>query len=772
MPIFPIITGTISKTISSVVQVIADAYPLAGRVLDLFSFTSDSKTANDISGENNNAILYSGRGVSLDGVGDSVLVPLVGSVSYVKLLAKSSTDTSFLATDTLNSILTASIVANDTWQEITISNPVGDITLGKLSSGTHFTGEIAYLRSYDSGDNLLDEAYLNEHTDETANGLNGKALVTRNGNIGSYSGCAAVVQEGINAGLSGVSGYNDKLFFDGTNKVTFGSVPDYASKTMTFSFLYTSKEGQLITLCNGSSYNLGVTVNSTFDENNEFIISSDNSGAAQDGRSFRYNGLVKGTVYTVSVSFDSNYQIVGGTIGGEPLTETLVGSSRFDRDETEFALGIREDGLFPYNGLIFDFSISSEVAFLGYGSTPWEDTIGTNDGTESGTFATVAQERTMSPQVLGMDFNLYPSFDNTHYIVTSSGKNLNSEATTIQMTVIPSSGTDGPLFAQQDGTGTGRSILKPEKAQKQFVSFFGGTEITHSYVYEYGEPCEITMVIDGTNLDWTINGDTDSFTIVQDNATGPFVIGSNKTLVNPLDGPTYIYNISVSGSFTYSGAGSSAWNDTSGNSNNGTETILSAYDSLLVNTSLSNSANDALGNPIADPRGSKTFNSDGNGYAEVLDSDSLDLTTAATWVLKGNFYGTPNSNQSLLSKFYNTGNEKSWLLQKKSGGAAASFRFFLSADGASTDIDTFTGLTDETGYLIVTYDAGDVSVYWRGSLIDSSVNTVTSIYQSTADVGIGCELNSTGAEEISSFPVDEVKIYNRVLTSEEIATFN
>ena len=97
------------------------------------------------------------------------------------------------------------------------------------------------------------------------------------------------------------------------------------------------------------------------------------------------------------------------------------------------------------------------------------------------------------------------------------------------MTVIPSSGTDGPLFAQQDGTGVGRSILTPKKAQKQFISFLGGTEITHSYVYQYGEPCEI-VVIDGTSLDWTVNGDTDSFTIVQDNATGPFVIEITKAL--------------------------------------------------------------------------------------------------------------------------------------------------------------------------------------------------------------------------------------------------
>ena len=59
-----------------------------------------------------------------------------------------------------------------------------------------FTGELAYVRFYDASSNLIDEAYLNDHTDETANSLNEKTLVTRNGNIGSYTGCAAVVQEG------------------------------------------------------------------------------------------------------------------------------------------------------------------------------------------------------------------------------------------------------------------------------------------------------------------------------------------------------------------------------------------------------------------------------------------------------------------------------------------------------------------------------------------------------------------------------------------------
>ena len=174
---------------------------IEGYVLNLLSFTSASTAVNDKSANDNDAILYSGRGASLDGVGDYATLPDVGSaVKSLTLLAKSATDTTVYATDDAAQTEDASgtIVANDTWQEVTItftSAISGAIRLG-TDGASLFTGELAYVRFYDASSNLLDEAYLNEHTDETANGLNGKALVTRNGNIGSYTGCAAVVQEG------------------------------------------------------------------------------------------------------------------------------------------------------------------------------------------------------------------------------------------------------------------------------------------------------------------------------------------------------------------------------------------------------------------------------------------------------------------------------------------------------------------------------------------------------------------------------------------------
>lgn len=201
MPIFATISGTISKTISTVAQVVAEAYPLLGRVLDLAGFNFTANQVSDISDEDNDAILYSARGVSLDGVGDYATLPDVGTaVKSLTLLAKSGSNTTVYATDDAAQTEDASgtIVANDTWQEVTItfaSAISGAIRLG-TDGASLFTGEIADVKFYDAASALIDQAYLNEHTDTVANSLNGLPLVTRNGNVGTYTGCAAVVQDG------------------------------------------------------------------------------------------------------------------------------------------------------------------------------------------------------------------------------------------------------------------------------------------------------------------------------------------------------------------------------------------------------------------------------------------------------------------------------------------------------------------------------------------------------------------------------------------------
>jgi len=172
-------------------------YPTEGRVLDLSSFTFESAEVADISGENNNAALYSGRGVNLAG-SDYVELPDVGTTKSITVLARSSTDTTLYATDdaTQTEDATAALVADGTWQEVTLtfaSAITGKIRIG--SDGTNFySGDLADAECYDSANAILDQFYFNEHTDTAASGLDGLPCIGREGNIGQYVGCAAVIQ--------------------------------------------------------------------------------------------------------------------------------------------------------------------------------------------------------------------------------------------------------------------------------------------------------------------------------------------------------------------------------------------------------------------------------------------------------------------------------------------------------------------------------------------------------------------------------------------------
>ena len=79
-------------------------------------------------------------------------------------------------------------------------SPSLDVTLGSNGS-SYFSGAIADVTPKDASGNVIDQAYLNEHTDTNSNGLNGLPLITRKGQIGSYNGCNAVIQQGGAAGL-------------------------------------------------------------------------------------------------------------------------------------------------------------------------------------------------------------------------------------------------------------------------------------------------------------------------------------------------------------------------------------------------------------------------------------------------------------------------------------------------------------------------------------------------------------------------------------------
>jgi len=181
---------------------------------------------------------------------------------------------------------------------------------------------------------------------------------------------------------------------------------------------------------------------------------------------------------------------------------------------------------------------------------------------------------------------------------------------------------------------------------------------------------------------------------------------------------------------------------------------------------------DALGNAIENPRpNERVLNlTTGTGYAEVADSASLDLTTAATWELWGNFYGAIPTFQYILSKYRATGNERSWAILRQSGLAdnSISVAFGFEASGLFAGRADWNALTDKVQQVVITNDGGSLLLYLDGALIgvqDTTSGTIPStLYSGIAPVTIGALENGFAWNG----QLGDIRIYDRVLTADEV----
>jgi len=413
MPIFATISGTISNTISSVVQLVADAYPQLGRVLDLAGFSFGNPEAPDISSEDNDAVLYSGKGVNLDGTGDYVELPNVGATKSITVLVRSGTSSTLYATDDAGQTEDASVslTADSTWQTVTLTftNAIsGAIRLG-TDGASSYTGDLAHARLYDASSNLLDEFYLNEHTDTAANGLDGLPVVGRNGNVGQYVGCAAIVQEGMDSALAGLGAYAGKLWFDGVDDYLQQAYAKTTGNVFTLSFSFVFSESlatvfdKLIDIQGAASEQILLDLR---DVSGSWAI----GGAYDDGTNryvidtFTSNvTLVDGTLYNVSVVIDiDNDTAIITTNGVTDNTTSIPALTTFS--VTQAAIGASVGGVTNYyHGLITSVDIES-------GELTWDGTISdatTQGWTVNGSPNSIAELRKQPPQVLGLNFNRY-----------------------------------------------------------------------------------------------------------------------------------------------------------------------------------------------------------------------------------------------------------------------------------------------------------------------------------------------------------------------------
>jgi hypothetical protein len=210
-----------------------------------------------------------------------------------------------------------------------------------------------------------------------------------------------------------------------------------------------------------------------------------------------------------------------------------------------------------------------------------------------------------------------------------------------------------------------------------------------------------------------------------------------------------------------------AWTDQVGSANGTVNGSPSLYH---VAESETTAGQDALGNAIVNPRpNSRVLNlTTGTGYATVADSDSLDLTTAATWELWGNFYGSIAGRIVLLSKYDTAGNQRSWWISKEPSGAADGIQLRTTSNGIAQNSIDLTGLVDTVSQVVITKSGTTHKLYVNSSLVDTIVGGDASMYVSTAPLLVSSFLNAGVPSSFSEYQEGDIRIYNSALTADEV----
>jgi hypothetical protein len=157
------------------------------------------------------------------------------------------------------------------------------------------------------------------------------------------------------------------------------------------------------------------------------------------------------------------------------------------------------------------------------------------------------------------------------------------------------------------------------------------------------------------------------------------------------------------------------------------------------------------------------FNGNDNSYVKIPDSPSLDSLAASitivAWIKVNQFNPFPDWN-GIVTK----GNS-SWRLSRYGGTSAIGF----STTGLSdVDLPGNKNINDgQWHHVAAVYDGKNKYIYVDGAL-DASVPATGSIAQNNFPVGIGENAEALG--HLWNGSIDEVAIYNRALTADEIQT--
>ncbi|MHC4621174.1 MAG: LamG domain-containing protein, partial [Planctomycetota bacterium] len=157
---------------------------------------------------------------------------------------------------------------------------------------------------------------------------------------------------------------------------------------------------------------------------------------------------------------------------------------------------------------------------------------------------------------------------------------------------------------------------------------------------------------------------------------------------------------------------------------------------------------------------------DVDDYVEVPDDDYLDISdeiTLSAWIRPRN---TSVTNDQFIVAKWRIDNSYGMRLEETHP------RFFLMA-GSSQIAKTYTDLNSapETwAHMVVTWDGQTMKAYLNGTASDQNEPFSGTINTNDAPIAIGCNLGSAGGIGGAYFDgmIDDVRIYDRALTAEEI----
>ena len=198
--------------------------------------------------------------------------------------------------------------------------------------------------------------------------------------------------------------------------------------------------------------------------------------------------------------------------------------------------------------------------------------------------------------------------------------------------------------------------------------------------------------------------------------------------------------------------------------------ILSATGTMLVSESDANNQIDALGENILEPRrNTQQINIFGQGERSVaVDSATLDLTTAYTVELWGNFYLTApdTSSRTIFTK-----SSSSYLFELP-GNAEAVGRFRCVTNDGTGQVNRTFIVPDRVACHTFVLESGVITQYTDGVLIGTGVSGSVKVplANTTAPISIGASIFAA-----DPFPgkIGSAKIYDRSLDATEVlANYN